>query len=191
MPDPTVVHSTFVIERSYPKPPERVFLALADPSQKRRWYAGSETREVEQFEMDFRIGGSERLSYRLNSSSPLQGARIANEGTYHDIVPSRRIVIASGMSLGDKRISASLVTFELLATDKGTDLSLRTRARSSRGQTVPKCAKRAGGSCLTNWRPIWGAKGVPRRERRFDAGGRHGRSGSTGSFSPEPGRNLP
>jgi uncharacterized protein YndB with AHSA1/START domain len=122
MPDPTVVHSTFVIERSYPKPPERVFLALADPSQKRRWYAGSETREVEQFEMDFRIGGSERLSYRLNSSSPLQGARIANEGTYHDIVPSRRIVIASGMSLGDKRISASLVTFELLATDKGTDL---------------------------------------------------------------------
>ena len=36
----SVVHNTFVIERSYPKPPERVFSAFADPAMKA--WAGSQ-----------------------------------------------------------------------------------------------------------------------------------------------------
>ncbi len=35
----SVTHSTFVIERSYPTSPERVFAAFADPAKKRRWFA--------------------------------------------------------------------------------------------------------------------------------------------------------
>ena len=35
----SVIHSTFVIERSYPAKPERVFAAFADPAKKRRWFA--------------------------------------------------------------------------------------------------------------------------------------------------------
>ena len=38
------------------------------------------------------------------------------------MVPNRRIVSASTMALGNKPISASLVTVELVPTDKGTDL---------------------------------------------------------------------
>src|SRR5258708_12780297 len=34
-------HRTFVIERSYPKPPERVSSAFADPATKRRWFGES------------------------------------------------------------------------------------------------------------------------------------------------------
>jgi uncharacterized protein YndB with AHSA1/START domain len=37
-----VIHNTFVVERSYPVKPERVFAAFADPAQKRRWYAEGE-----------------------------------------------------------------------------------------------------------------------------------------------------
>ena len=39
MAEQSVVHSTFVIERSYPKPPGRVFGAFADAALKRRWFA--------------------------------------------------------------------------------------------------------------------------------------------------------
>ena len=54
-----VIHSTFVIEKSYPKPVARVFATFADPARKRRWYAERGTHAVETFEMDFRVGGAE------------------------------------------------------------------------------------------------------------------------------------
>jgi uncharacterized protein YndB with AHSA1/START domain len=122
MEEQSVIHSTFVIERSYSKPPEVVFAAFADAATKRRWFAESDNHEVEQFDMDFRAGGTEVVRYRFKDGNPFQGVEVTNEGSYQDIVPDRRVVTASTMSLNDKRISASLVTVELLRTDNGTDL---------------------------------------------------------------------
>jgi uncharacterized protein YndB with AHSA1/START domain len=116
------IHSTFVIERSFPTSPERVFAAFADPAKKRRWFAESELNEVEEFKSDFRVGGTERLRYRFKEGSPLKGRELTNQGTYQEIVPNRRIVTASSMAFGDKPFSASLVTIELVPTDNGTDL---------------------------------------------------------------------
>jgi uncharacterized protein YndB with AHSA1/START domain len=117
----TVVHNTFVIERSYRAAPERVFAALADPAKKRRWYAEGENHHVEEFATDFRVGGSERARFVL-TTGPLKGTALTAEGAYQDIVPNQRVVSACTMSLGNKRISASLATFELLPNGKGTDL---------------------------------------------------------------------
>ncbi len=122
MAEQSVVHSTFVIERSYAKPPEQVFAAFADPAKKRRWFAEGHGNEVEEFAMDFRVGGAERTSYRLGEGTPFPGVSLTNEGSYLDIVPDRRLVTSSVMCLGTQRISASLVTLELLATAEGTDL---------------------------------------------------------------------
>lgn len=122
MSDQPVVHSTFVIERNYPKSPEQVFSAFADSVKKRRWFAEGEHHDIEKFEMDFRVGGFERLQYRFKEGSPFPGVPLTSDGSYHDIVPNRRIVTASTMALGGQRISASLVTFEFLAADRGTDL---------------------------------------------------------------------
>ena len=122
MKEQSVIHSTFVIERSYPKPPELVFSAFADAAKKRRWFAPGEGHDVEEFEMDFRVGGTERLRYRFKEGTPFPGVAITNEGSYQDIVPNQRIVSTSTMTLGDKHISTSLVTVEFLSTDEGTDL---------------------------------------------------------------------
>jgi uncharacterized protein YndB with AHSA1/START domain len=123
MEEQSVIHSTFVIERSYPKSPEVVYSAFADAGKKQRWYGGrDESHETEEFAMDFRVGGTERIQYRLNKGTPFPGVALTNEGSYFEIVPNRCIVMASTMDLGDKRISASLITVELLPTQGGTDM---------------------------------------------------------------------
>jgi uncharacterized protein YndB with AHSA1/START domain len=122
MEEQSVIHNTFVIERSYPVTPERVFAAFADPAKKRRWFAEGHHHDVEQFEMDFRVGGVERSRYRFKAGTPFPGVAMTSEGTHQDIVPNQRIVIASTMSIGGNRISSALVTFEFLPTEKGTDL---------------------------------------------------------------------
>lgn len=122
MQQPSAAHSTFVLERSFPKSPEKVFAAFADTTRKRRWFAEGEGHKIEEYAMDFRVGGSERLRYRMKEGSPIAGMSLINEGRFQDIAPNQRIVTASTMDLNDKRMSASLVTFEFLQGDKGTDL---------------------------------------------------------------------
>ena len=125
MAEPSVVHNTFVLERTYPKPPKTVFAAFADPAKKRRWYAADDRGAVVQFDLDFRVGGAERLAYRLKPGTPVAGMMITNEGLHQDIVPEQRIVTASTMDLGEKRILISLTTFEFLpSAGGGTDLIL-------------------------------------------------------------------
>jgi uncharacterized protein YndB with AHSA1/START domain len=114
----SVVHSTITIERTYPVAPERVFAAWADPKQKRRWFAEGEGWSVLQFELDFREGGRETARFRDDKSN----AEIRNDGHYEDILPNRRIVVAYTMSVGDRRISASLATVELRPQGDGTRL---------------------------------------------------------------------
>src|SRR5580658_1907829 len=84
MQEQSVIHSTFVIERSYPATPERVFAAFADPAKKRRWFVEGGHHQVEHYEMDFRIGGIELTRSRFKEgtrSRALRSATIPSTGT--------------------------------------------------------------------------------------------------------------
>jgi uncharacterized protein YndB with AHSA1/START domain len=134
----SVIHSTFVLERSYSTAPERVFAAFADPAKKRRWFIEGGNNEVQEFEMDFRVGGNERARILYKEGTPIQGMTITNETRYQDIVPERRIVAAYSMTLGDRRMSASLVTVELTPTESGTDLILTHQGAYFEGADGPQ-----------------------------------------------------
>jgi uncharacterized protein YndB with AHSA1/START domain len=137
----SVTHSTFVIERSYRVSPERVFAAFADPAKKRRWFAESDGQPVREFEMDFRVGGSEHSRFKMQDGTPL-----ANDTSYHDIEPNRRIVFAYTMSVAGRRISASLSTIELVPTDKGTDFVYTEQAAFFEGSDGAKIREAGWGS---------------------------------------------
>ena len=149
MEEQTVIHNTFVIERAYPKPPEKVFAAFSDSAKKRRWYGESGHHDLVAFETEFRVGGAERASYRMNASTPFPGTILASEGSHLDIVPNRRIVIASAMSLGGRAISAALCTFELLASESGTTLIFTHQAAFFEGADGPKMREEGWQSLLS------------------------------------------
>lgn len=122
MQEPTTTHSTFVLERSYPTTPERVFAAFADSGQKRRWFVEGHRNIVKRYELDFRAGGREQSEIVLGEGTPVAGKTCTNDTLYQDIVVNRRIVFSSSMTIADHCISVSLVTIELLPTASGTDL---------------------------------------------------------------------
>jgi uncharacterized protein YndB with AHSA1/START domain len=139
MNDSSVAHASFVIERSYPVPPRRVFSAFSDPAKKRRWFGGEEDEgSLESFEIDFRVGGRERRVSRLNEKSPFPGTPLINDTYYQDIVADRRIVFAYTMTIGDRRISASLATFEFFPTQNGTMLVFTEQSAFFEGADGPK-----------------------------------------------------
>jgi uncharacterized protein YndB with AHSA1/START domain len=146
MQEQSVIHNTFVIERSYPVPPESVFAALSDPAKKRRWFVDGGGNTVEYYEMQFEVGGKELA--RFSHDGPMKGIPFTNEGTYQDIVPGRRVVMAATMSMGEKRISAALTTFELLPAGTGTDLIFTHQGAFFEGSDGPEM--REGG-----WRKLF------------------------------------
>ncbi len=147
MADPTVIHSTFVIERSYPQPPDRVFGAFAQPARKRRWYAEGD-HEIQEFEMEFRVGGSERFRYIFKAGHPIAGSEISNESTYQDIVAEKRIVMTSKMSLNGKPIVVMIATLEFLPAEKGTTLTLTHQGAYIEWPVGPEMIKQGWRSLL-------------------------------------------
>ena len=91
--------------------------------------------------MAFEVGGIERARYRFNERSPFPGTALVADGTIQDIVPRQRVVIASTMTMGDRRISASLVTFEILPNGAGTDFVVTHQGAFLRVRTVRSYAK--------------------------------------------------
>ena len=105
----SVVHATFNLERTYDATVEQVYRALSDKAAKSKWFSGDESRwRMIEREMDFRIGGRERLK------GSWEGGVVSTfDAIYHDIIPNERIVYSYEMHLDDRKISVSLATMQL------------------------------------------------------------------------------
>lgn len=115
MSEHSVAHATFSLERTYPAAPARVFAAWTEPAAKAQWFAGPDS----QHRLDFRVGGHE-----VTRGAGGGGEALTFESTYHDIVPSARIVYSSTLSVRDKVATVSLTTVEISPAGNGTRLVL-------------------------------------------------------------------
>ena len=127
----SVTHATFVLERTYPASPARVFAAWADPGVKSRWFAADEAPT--EFDLDFRVGGRE-----INRGLGPDGRTYTYEARYQDIVPDQRIVYAYDMYLDDTRISVSLGTVQIEPAGSGTRLTYTEQGAFLDGHDTPE-----------------------------------------------------
>jgi uncharacterized protein YndB with AHSA1/START domain len=129
----TITHSTFVIERDYDATPAQVFAAFADPKAKARWFAGPHESTATPLELDFRVGGTERLA-----GGPAGGPVFSYLARYQDIVPAERIVTTYEMHRDDTRISVSLASVQLEPEGTGTRLTYTEHGAYLDGEDKPE-----------------------------------------------------
>jgi len=119
MTEHSVSHTTFVIERSYPAHPAKVFGAWADGAAKEIWMDDPDYKsDGSKYELDFRVGGYERFS----GITP-DGGTYRYQGVIHDIVPDQRIVYSYEMYAGQGLGSVSLATVQIATEGSGTKLT--------------------------------------------------------------------
>jgi uncharacterized protein YndB with AHSA1/START domain len=109
-----VLHNTFVIEKDYPKAPDKVFAAFRDPAKKKRWYAAGGAHDVVSYNLDFRVGGAEVLVGKMKPGTPIAGQVLTWAQTYLDIAENRRIVFCQTLDVSERRISAALITADFV-----------------------------------------------------------------------------
>ena len=113
-------HATFVLERYYPVPVERVWDAFADLEMKRQWFGSGDFVERERRE-DFRVGGVAIHDARHGKSGPLSQFR----ATYTDITPYERIIYTYDMWLDGVHASTSITTIVLEPSEDGDSSGTR------------------------------------------------------------------
>jgi uncharacterized protein YndB with AHSA1/START domain len=115
MTSPSVHHDTFTIERTYPSSPSRVFRALTEPAAKAQWFLPPGDWTASNYRFDCRVGGTEHLESR-----PPGGEPHVYDAVYHDVFADQRVVFSYDMHLGDRHLSVSLTTIELVPVEGGT-----------------------------------------------------------------------
>jgi uncharacterized protein YndB with AHSA1/START domain len=140
----TQTHATFVLERDYAAPVDRVWSAFADADVKKQWFGPDDIEDAEVSE-DFRVGG-----VAINHGT-MQGRRSEFRATYSDIVDRERIVYVYDMWSDGVHASTSITTIVLEPTAEGTRLTFTEQGVHLDGVHGPGPGAAAGREHGTGW----------------------------------------
>ena len=113
----TITNATFTIERVLNASPARVFAAYSSLEARSAWFKAPADIETLNRDLDFRVGGKERVRARWPS-----GLVTDFQATYHDIVENERMILVYDLFHNDDKLSVSLQTLELIAEGDKTRL---------------------------------------------------------------------
>lgn len=111
-------HATFVVERTYPVPVERVWHALSANDARDQWFNGGPSFDVREKSHDFRVGG-----HGTEEGQWQGGPQSTFLSTYTDIVELVRIVFTYDMWVDGQHLSTSLTTITVEPHGEGTRLT--------------------------------------------------------------------
>jgi len=103
-------HDSYTIERVYPNCVAHVWAAWSIPEKKAKWFGGGTA------DMDFRIGGGERTSFRNEMGEHI------NETRYFEIRNEELIVLGYSMAMNGRVHTVSLTTIAFMNENGGTRL---------------------------------------------------------------------
>lgn len=141
----TQTHATFVLERDYAAPVDRVWSAFADAQIKKQWFGGGDEFTDTEVSEDFRVGGT-----AINHGT-IDGHRSEFRATYTDIVDRERIVYVYDMWNDGVHASTSITTVVLEPTTTGTHLTFTEQGVHLDGVHGPGPEAAAGREHGTGW----------------------------------------
>ena len=111
---------TLKLEVVIDAPPGRVFAHYAELDLRRRWFSIPGDPAGGRHSLDLRVGGGEEARGVFAVAGTPE--TIEYRSRFYDIVPERRIVVASEALVQGRRRGVSLTTIELVAEAPGTRL---------------------------------------------------------------------
>lgn len=111
---------SLTLKRRLKAPPREVFCAWTDPKKIVRWFGPNDTSQGSiSADIDLRVGGRYRIGFKTDD-----GEQHEVGGTYHEVVPDRRLVFSWAWHTTPER--SSLVSITLAQDgDQGTLLTLQ------------------------------------------------------------------
>ena len=138
----SVTHATLHIDRVFDCTPARLWRAFSDPAQKA---AGACHETWTMKEMTFAVGGRE-----ISGGSDPGGPYWAFDGTYLDIVPEQRFVVAYTMRRDGVPVSASIITWLVAPHARGCVLRFTDQGAYLDGHADPVEREAGSGVGLDN-----------------------------------------
>jgi uncharacterized protein YndB with AHSA1/START domain len=141
----SILHATFVFERSIPATAAQVFAAYADITERKKWGAPSDNTALIYDKADFREGGEDAFRCGSKSNPNIHGAT-----RYLDIVADRYIVSSETIAVDGRRLCASLTTLELHSDGAQTKLKSTTQLVSFIGEEMVRGHENGTNASLNN-----------------------------------------
>jgi uncharacterized protein YndB with AHSA1/START domain len=126
--DVSTDHGTVVVEQMLNVPALRAYSAFADPNERVRWGAPSDTAAFIYDAADFRVGGMD-----LIRCGPKDDPRYCAEVRYINIVDERRVVWTETIRDPDKVLAANITTLEFTPDGQRTRLKVTVQVTSFAG----------------------------------------------------------
>jgi len=131
---PALAHDTVRLDRTFAHPPQRLFAAYADATQRARWSAPSDDEFVRFTSDDFRVGGTDEFVCGLRADPTADGTTFHGLTRYEAIDRDRHIVFTE--RLCDQTgglVMMSLVTWSMAPTTHGCELAIVDQITSFAG----------------------------------------------------------